>query len=145
MRGSWASALAISTRRFIPPDSARILLSRLSPQRHLPQHLAHVGRVGRLAEQAAADAAGGADRLERVGGQLLRDQADQRAGGAEGTGVVMAVHGDRAAAGSDDAADGADQGGLAGAVGAEQGEDLAAMDVEVDALEGLEARGVGFG
>ena len=29
-RGSWLSALAISTRRFIPPDSAMILLSRLS-------------------------------------------------------------------------------------------------------------------
>ena len=30
MRGSCASALAISTRRFMPPDSAMILLSRLS-------------------------------------------------------------------------------------------------------------------
>ena len=30
MRGSWASALAIITRRFMPPDSVTILLSRLS-------------------------------------------------------------------------------------------------------------------
>ena len=30
MRGSWASALAIITRRFMPPDSVMILLSRLS-------------------------------------------------------------------------------------------------------------------
>ena len=44
----------------------------------------------------------------------------------------------------DDAADDADQRGLAGAVRPEQGEDLAAPDLQVDALERLEARGVGL-
>ena len=49
------------------------------------------------------------------------------------------------AVGVDDAADDADQRGLAGAVGPEQREDLAAPDVEVDVLQRLEARGIGLG
>jgi hypothetical protein len=51
----------------------------------------------------------------------------------------VAVDGDRAGAGIDDAADDVDQRRLAGPVGPEQGEDLAAANVQVDALEGLEA------
>ena len=47
--------------------------------------------------------------------------------------------------GVDDAADDADQRRLAGAVGAEQREDLAAADLEVDVLESVEAGGVGLG
>jgi hypothetical protein len=47
-----------------------------------PQHLFDMGRVGRLAEQAAAEADGGPHRLEGVGVQFLRHQADQRARGA---------------------------------------------------------------
>jgi hypothetical protein len=35
------------------------------------------------------------------------------------------------------AADGADQRGLAGTVGAEQGEDLAGLDIQVDPVEGF--------
>jgi len=42
----------------------------------------------------------------------------------------------------DDAADDVDQRGLAGAVRAEQREDLAALDLEVDALQRLQAGGV---
>jgi hypothetical protein len=57
-----------------------------------------------------------------------------RARRAEVADDVVAV-GDHRAAGVDDAADDADQRGLAGAVGAEQREDLAALDVEVDALQ----------
>ena len=45
----------------------------------------------------------------------------------------------------DDAADDADQRRLAGAVRAEQREDLALADLEVDALQRLQARGVGLG
>jgi hypothetical protein len=37
----------------------------------------------------------------------------------------------------DDAADDVDQRGLAGAIGTEQREDLAAADLEADVLEGL--------
>jgi hypothetical protein len=57
----------------------------------------------------------------------------------------VAVDGDCAGAAIDDAADDADQLDFAGPVGPEQGEDLAAADVQVDALEGLEAGGVGLG
>ena len=50
---------------------------------------------------------------------------------------VVAVDRDRAVARVHDAADDADQRRLAGAVGAEQRENLAAPDVEVDALSAL--------
>jgi hypothetical protein len=53
-----------------------------------------------------------------------------RARGAVVADDVVAVGQHRPKAGADDAADDADQGGLAGAVGAEQGEDLAAADVQ---------------
>jgi len=45
----------------------------------------------------------------------------------------------------DDAADDVDQRGLAGAVRAEQREDLALLDLQVDALQRLAAAGVGLG
>ena len=45
----------------------------------------------------------------------------------------------------DDAADDADQRGLAGAVRTQQREDLALADLEVDALQRLQARRVGLG
>src|SRR3546814_9931312 len=57
---------------------------------------------------------------------------------------VVTVRGHAASARRDDAADDADQRGLARAVGAEQGEGLAAADVQVDRLGRLEARGVGL-
>ena len=65
-------------------------------------------------------------RLERVGVQFLRHQADQRARGAIVGDDVVAVDRDGARGRIDDAADDADQRGLAGAVRAEQREDLAA-------------------
>jgi hypothetical protein len=46
----------------------------------------------------------------------------------------VAVGDHLAGRGGDQAADDADQGRLAGTVGAEQGEDLAAGDVEIDAF-----------
>ncbi|MOA54919.1 hypothetical protein D3C78_1786190 [compost metagenome] len=45
----------------------------------------------------------------------------------------------------DDAADDADQRRLARAVRPEQGEDFTALNVQVDALERLESRGVSLG
>src|SRR5690606_9048188 len=84
------------------------------------------------------------DRLEDVVEQLLRDQTDLAARGAVVADDVLAADQYLAVARIDDAADDADQGGLAGAVGAEQGEDLAALDVEVDGLERRVAAGVGL-
>src|SRR5208283_233243 len=57
---------------------------------------------------------------------------------------VVAVDRDRAAARLDDAADDVDQRRLAGAVGAEQGENLAAADLEIDGLERDQTRCVGL-
>ena len=54
--GSCDSALAISTRRFMPPDSVMILLSFLSQSDRSLQHLLDVRGIARLAEQAAAEA-----------------------------------------------------------------------------------------
>ena len=68
-----------------------------------------------------------------------------RARRAEVAHDVVAVGGDGAGRGRDDAADDVDQRGLAGAVRPEQREDLAAADLEVDVLEGVEAGGVGLG
>jgi hypothetical protein len=69
--------------------------------------------------------------------QLLRHQADGSAGGAVVAHGVVAVGRDGAGGGIAHAADDADQRGLAGAVGAEQGKNLAAPDVQVDVFQRL--------
>ena len=51
------------------------------------------------------------------------------------TGDVLATDQERAGGGRDDAADGACQRGLAGAVGAENGDRVAGLDGQVDALQ----------
>ena len=71
--------------------------------------------------------------------QLLRHQADQRAGGAVVLNDVVAIDRHGALRRLQDAANDADQRGLAGAVGAEQGEDLPAPDVEIDSVESLKS------
>src|SRR5690606_32990668 len=101
-------------------------------------------RIARLAEQAAAEADRRPYRLEGVGGQLLRHEADAGARLPVVADNVEAVDGDGAGGRVDEAADDADQRRLAGAVRAEQGEDLAAIDVEVDALQRPEAGRVGL-
>ena len=142
--GSCESALAISTRRFMPPDSVMILCVLLVPQRQRLQHLLDMGGIARLAEQAAAEGHRRPHGLEGVGVQFLRHQPDQRAGGAIVADDVMAIDRDLALRGDQDAADDADQRGLAGAVGAEQSEDLAALDVEIDVVERLEPGRIGL-
>src|SRR2546421_2940286 len=47
--------------------------------------------------------------------------------------------------GADDGGHDFDEGGLAGAVGAKQAEDLAAVDLHVDAAQGVDAAFVDFG
>ena len=59
--------------------------------------------------------------------------------GGRGGGHVDAVEDDRAAVGLDDPRDGAQQRRLAGAVGAEQGDDLALVHLEVDVEQHLHA------
>ena len=84
-----------------------------------PQVLAH----GQRREHALA--AGHLD--DAAGGDLVR----------RGVGDVAPVEDDRAAVGLDQPGDGLEQRRLAGAVGAEQGDDLALADLEVDAEQHL--------
>src|SRR6185312_5502127 len=107
-----------------------------APSRH--------ARDWRLAEQATAEADRSPNRLEGVGMQLLRHQPDQGARGAVILADVVTADGDASLADIGDAADDADQGGLAGAVRSEQCEYLAAADVKVDVLQRLEAGAVGL-
>jgi hypothetical protein len=103
-----------------------------------------MGRVGRLAKEAAAEAHGRPDRLERVRGQFLRDKTDL---GSRGPGVaddVMASGHDGASGRIDDPADDIDQRRLACAIGTKQAKYLSLADLQVDFLEGLEARGIGL-
>src|SRR5437660_4596507 len=103
-----------------------------------------MGRVLWFAEQAAAEADGRPYGLKGVGVQFLRHQPDQRARGAIVPVDVMAADGDAALAQIGDAADDADQRSLAGAVRAKEGEYLAALDVQIDVVQRLEAGAVGF-
>src|SRR6202012_2326145 len=96
------------------------------------------------AEQSAAEAHRRPHRLEGVGGQFLRHEADLRARGAIVAHDVVAVRRDAPAARRDDAADDVDQRGLAGAIRAEQGKDLALLYLEVDRLERAHARRIGL-
>src|SRR3569623_110430 len=137
--GSCASALAISTRRFMPPERVMILSRRFS----------HSERSRSTRSMCAASAAAEIHRVphgfEHVGMQLLRHQAYLRPCGAVVMHDLVAVDPYRARGGRDDAADDADQGGLASAVGAQQREDLALADVEIDTVERPQARFVCFG
>src|SRR5215471_6239015 len=85
------------------------------------------------------------NRLESVGREFLRHEADQRAGDAEIPEDVVTVHRNGAFREVHDPADDVDQRGLARPVRAEQGENLAAANVQVDAPECLETGSVGLG
>ena len=74
---------------------------------------------------------------------LLEHDADPRPDGGALLEGVVAEHPDGAAAGRGQPLDELQGGGLAGAVGAEQGEQLAAADGEVDAADGVVLGGAG--
>ncbi len=116
----------------------------LVPQGQVAQHLFHVGVVGRLPEQAAAVIDGRPDGFEGVGRQLLGHQADLGPRRPVVLDHVVAIRQHTAIGGAHQAAGYADQGRLARAVGAEQGEDLPLPDDQVDALERLETASVGL-
>ena len=111
----------------------------LVPQRQAAEDVLDRLSVPGLAEQAAREGDRAPDRLERIGGQLLRDQPDPAPRVAKILLPVLAVDQHLAAARSDDPADDVDHRRLAGAVRAEQRENLALADVEVDRLERLGA------
>jgi hypothetical protein len=68
--------LAIITRRFMPPDRVMILLLRLSHSERSRRICSSLAGSGWLAEQAATETQGGQHRLEGIGVQFLRHQAD---------------------------------------------------------------------
>jgi hypothetical protein len=116
--------LAISTRRFMPPDKVRILLLRLSHSDRSRSTFSIWAGSGALPNRPRLKLTVSQHRLEGIGLQFLRHQADGRAGRAVSHAHrVVAVGRDLANTGIGDAADDADQSGLARAIGAEQGKD----------------------
>ena len=115
------------------------------PQRQRLQDLADVIRIGALAPQPTAEAHRRPHRLEGVGGQFLGHEADQRSRRPIVADDVVPIDRHAPLGRVDDAADDADQRRLAGAVRPQQRKDLAAANVEIDALERLEPGRIGFG
>ena len=104
-----------------------------------------MGRIGGLAEQPTAERHGSPYRFESIGGQFLRDEADHRARRAVIGNDVVTVDENAAFGPIDDPANDADQCRFSRAIRTQQREDLATSNVEVDALERLEAGRIGFG
>jgi hypothetical protein len=138
-------------------DHRRLVHQRLRHQHaalHAARELAHVGRglVGEAeavqqlvdpgvvvldAEVARLDAQRLAHVEEGVEHQLLRHDAELAARLGVVALHVEAVHADGAGRGARQPREHADQGGLAGAVGAEQAEELARLDLEVTSSTAL--------
>ena len=76
---------------------------------------------------------------------FLRHDADAGLGGLELPIDVVAEHVGRAGALVDERGDDADERRLAGAVGSEQREEIALLDIEIDAFERLDTVLVGLG
>src|SRR3546814_1339218 len=143
----WCSSVCSSDLRLGDHHAAlhaagqfQYLAVALVPQRQVAQYLLDIGVVARLAEQATGEGDGVDHPLERIGVQFLRHQADGGARPAIVADDVMPRHGDAAAGRPDIAADDGDHGGLARAVWAEQRENLALLNLQVDALERLKTR-----
>ncbi len=121
------------------------LVVALVPQGEVAQDLLDQRIVRPLAEQAPAEPHGVDHPLEHVGGEFLRHEPDGRARLAIARDDVVPGHDDPAFAGIHQAADDRDERRLARAIGPEQGEDLALLDLQVDAPERLEPIGVTLG
>jgi hypothetical protein len=94
--------------------------------------LLEIGRILFLAEQAAAEVHRIPYCIESAKGQLLRYQSDQVASNAVVADNIVPGDANRARAAGDDAADDRNQGCFTGAIGAQQRENLALADVEID-------------
>jgi hypothetical protein len=105
------------------------LAGALVPQPERAQDFLDPLGAGRTAEHPARKGDGAVDPREHVEAELLRHQADARPQLAPVLRHVLAEGADGPGGRADEAADRADQRRLAGAVGAEQGEDLAAADL----------------
>ena len=126
--GSCDSALAIITRRFMPPESVMILSWRFSHSDRSRSTCSMWAGFGGLPNRPRLNATVAQTRLEGVGGQLLGDEADLEPRLAVVAHDVVPVDAHRPRGGVHDAADDADERGLAGPVRAEEREDLALVD-----------------
>ena len=139
--GSAASARAISTRWCWPPERAltESLARSARPTSSMARSTAARSALPRQPELRTGQPPGGDDLADGGGDAArrrgaLRDVAD--AAPSRGSGAAACRTARQLAAGERDLADdGAYGGGLAGAVGAEQRDDLAAADGEVDTAQ----------
>ena len=116
----------------------------LVPQRQVAQHLFDIGAVARAAEQPAREGHGRQHGFEHVDRQFLRNQTDEAACRLVIGERIVAGNLDRPGGGRDDAADDADQSRFAGAVGAEESEDLPLVDRQIDAVKCCKSALVGL-
>ena len=116
----------------------------LVPERQVAKQLFEIGVVARLAEQAAAESDRRKHAFEAVRGQFLRDEPDPAARLPPLVAVIAAVDQHLPSGRRHRAADDPDQRRLAGAIRTEKREDFALLDAQVDALQRLEAAGIGF-
>ena len=127
-----------------PPDRSAAGSSRRCAQdreaARAPRSIA-LARIGsrsrRSIQPATPEVLGDGERREHALAAGHLDDAERGDLVGRGVGDVAAVEDDGAAIGRDDAGDRLQERGLAGAVGAEQGDDLALVDLEVDAEEHL--------
>ncbi len=103
-----------------------------------------MGVVFRFSKQAAAEGDSVPYGFECVRRELLWDETDQGTRLSEILDDVETFDEDRPGCWIDDAADRADQCRFSGAVGSEKRKYLAARNVEIDFLERLESRSIGF-
>ena len=146
-RGRCIRARARISRRFIPPERVRVRSSRLARQREGLEQL--LGALAALALWHAEVAGVEVERL--LGGQepvevdLLRSQADRLARLAVVADRIVAEDLDRPRGGLGQAGRAVDQGRLAGAVWAEQTEELARLDLDRDPAQRLDPGRVALG
>ena len=145
-RGVWMSPSAMSSRRRWPPDSVPHLRSQSPSSSSWPKQLLAAGdRDGPLdaVEQRVVD-----DLLARArlagGGPGLGDVADAAPDGAGVASQVGAGDGRVAAGRAQQRREHAQRRGLAGPVRAEEADDLAGVDVEVDATHGVDVTSTGL-
>ena len=97
----------------------------------------HLDQARAVEADESGDLAHGADGLGEV--------TDLAADLAVGLAKILTIHDHRAAGRRNQAADDADHGGLARAIGAEQGKDFTALDRQIDIRQGDRAARIDFG
>src|SRR5690554_5373843 len=130
---------------FHAPRELEKTVVALVPQGECPQYVFDVCGIARLAKQAATEADSVPHRGECLVGQLLGYQADTLPRLAIMGRVVVAIYFDGTATGIDQTANNADQCCLAGAIGAEQGKDFAALNGQINLLQCLKTVAIAFG